>query len=155
MQILPVLANNRAIQQRRFTVDHAEKKQKWFNEMAKVFGTCMKVAYCNGIPIDFMQFAPAKCFLRIKEYASEPPSNDAVFLACLYITDNKYRGKGLGTKMLKDFAEQLRNDGVKAVETFARKCLSEKNFRPVKTVFEAKFQIKNRQRRLSLSRFKL
>lgn len=74
----------------------AEKKQKWFNEMAKVFGTCMKVAYCNGIPIGFMQFAPAKCFLKVKEYASEPPSNDTVFLACLYITDNKYRGKGLG-----------------------------------------------------------
>ncbi|MDH7564718.1 MAG: hypothetical protein QHH24_07605 [Candidatus Bathyarchaeota archaeon] len=45
----------------------------------------------------FVQFAPAKFFPRAAEYVSGSPSENAVFVACLYVAKKENRGKGLGT----------------------------------------------------------
>jgi GNAT superfamily N-acetyltransferase len=110
--------------------------------VAEAFGSCIKIAYYNGIPIGFIQYAPPKFFPRTKEYASGPPNDDAVFLACLYITNKEYHGKGFGTKMLKDLVTQLKNEGFKAVETFARKESVENPSGPLKFYLKQNFRIK-------------
>jgi hypothetical protein len=55
-----------------------------------------------------MQYAPAKFFPRVKDYASGPPSEDAIFIACLYVTNKEACGKGLGTAMLKDLITEFK-----------------------------------------------
>lgn len=119
-----------------------EKKKEWFSEVAEAFGSCMKIAYYNGFPMGFLQYAPAKHFPRIKEYASGPASDDALFLSCLYITDKRYHGKGLGTEMLKDLITQLKNEGFKALETFARKDSAHNPSGPLTLYLKQDFKIK-------------
>lgn len=98
-----------------------QRKREWFKKVIREFGNCGFVTYLSGVPIGFIQYAPAKFFPRVKEYASGPPSKDSVFLACLYIANKKERGKGLGTAMFENLIAELRDRGFKAVETFARK----------------------------------
>jgi GNAT superfamily N-acetyltransferase len=95
-------------------------KLEWFRATEKAFGNCAKIACVDNVPIGFMQYAMPKYFPRIADYASGPPSGDAVFIACLYITSKNHRGKGCGTSMLKNILEELCERGFVAVETFAR-----------------------------------
>lgn len=119
-----------------------KEKQKWFSEVAEAFGSCIKIAYYNDVPIGFMQYAPPKYFPRVKEYASGPPSDDAVILACLYVTNKEYRGKGLGKEMLKDLIVELKKGGFKALETFARKGSAENPSGPLELYLKQNFKVK-------------
>ena len=121
----------------------AQKKREWFNKVAKEFGSCIKIVYFNNVPIGLIQYAPAKFFPRVKEYAAGPPSEDAVFIACLYITNKEVRGKGLGTKMLENFLVEIKERGFKAVETFARKSSVNNPSGPLKLYLKHGFKIKN------------
>ncbi|MEM2850034.1 MAG: GNAT family N-acetyltransferase, partial [Candidatus Bathyarchaeia archaeon] len=100
--------------------DMEKEKLKWLSIVEKTFGNCIKIACLNGAVIGFMQYAPAKYFPRVKDYFSGPPSEDAVFIACLYIVDKAQRRKGYGTAMLEKLLKELGGRGFKAVETFAR-----------------------------------
>lgn len=121
----------------------AQKKWEWFNKVTKEFGSCIKIAYFNDVPMGFIKYAPAKFFPRVKEYASGPPSEDAVFIACLYITNKEARGKGLGTSMLENLLVELKERGFKAVETFARKSSGDNPSGPLKLYLKHNFKIKN------------
>ena len=68
----------------------------------------------------------------MKEYASGPPSENAVFIACLYIANKEMRGKGLGTSMLENLIVELKEKGFKAVETFARRSSEDNPSGPLK-----------------------
>ena len=120
-----------------------KKKLEWFNKVAKEFGNCMKITYFNDVPIGFIQYAPAKFFPRVKEYEAGPPSEDAVFIACLYITSKQLRGKGLGTSMLENLIAELKEREFKAVETFARKDSENNPSGPLKLYLKHNFKIKN------------
>jgi len=121
----------------------AQKKWEWFNTVAKEFGSCVKIAYFNDVPIGFIQYAPAKFFPRVKEYAAGPPSENAVFIACLYIANKEARGKGLGTSMLENLIVDLKERGFKATETFARKSSENNPSGPLKLYLKHNFKIKN------------
>jgi ribosomal protein S18 acetylase RimI-like enzyme len=86
----------------------------------KTFGNCVKIACLGTSPVGFVQYAPSKYFPRVVDYASGPPSEDAVFIACLYIISKEHRRKGYGTIMLRNLLEELRARGFKTAETFAR-----------------------------------
>jgi len=120
-----------------------QKKREWLNKVSSEFGCCIKVAYSNGVPIGFIQYAPAKFFPRVKEYAAGPPSEDAVFLACLYIANKEMRRKGLGTTMLEDLIAELKERGFIAVETFARKSSEDNPSGPLKLYLKHNFKVKN------------
>jgi len=120
-----------------------KEKREWFNKVAKEFGNCIKIAYFNDVPIGFIQYAPAKFFPCIKEYTAGPPSEDAVFIACLYITNRKERGKGLGMRMLENLIVELKEKGFKAIETFARKSSENNPSGPLKLYLKHNFKIKN------------
>ena len=121
----------------------AQQKWEWLNEVAKEFGSCIKLAYLNDVPIGFIQYAPAKFFPCVKEYASGPPSEDAVFIACLYIANKELRGKGLGTSMLENLIGKLKERRFKAIETFARRSSEDNPSGPLKLYLKHNFKIKN------------
>jgi GNAT superfamily N-acetyltransferase len=132
-----------------------KKKREWFNKVAKEFGSCIKIAYFSGVPIGFIQYAPAKFFPCVKEYASGPPSENAIFTACLYVTKKEERGKGLGTAMLEDLIAELKKRGFKAVETFARKSSAENPSGPLRLYLKHNFKITNEKDDFPLVRLEL
>ncbi|MBS7611352.1 GNAT family N-acetyltransferase [Candidatus Bathyarchaeota archaeon] len=100
--------------------DVEKEKLKWLNIVEKTFGNCIEIVSLNGTTIGFMQYALAKYFPRVEDYFSGPPSEDAAFIACLYIVDKDQRRRGYGTVMLEKLLKELSGRGFKAVETFAR-----------------------------------
>lgn len=125
------------------TKEMEEKRQKWFLQMEKEFGCSGGfIAYYNNAPVGFVQYAPWKYFPNVKEYRSGPPSEDAAFLACLYIPKEENRKKGLGTLILKNGISQLKQQGFKAVETFTRKSSSENPSGPLAFYLKNGFKIK-------------
>jgi GNAT superfamily N-acetyltransferase len=119
-----------------------QKKREWFNRINKEFEGSLKIVYIDDVPIGFIQLASAKFFPRVNEYICGPPSNDAVFLACLYISRKEMHGKGFGTTMLKDLLAELRKRGFKTVETFARKSSADNPSGPLNFYLKQGFKIK-------------
>ena len=138
-----------------FNQEMKREKQEWFNKVAKEFGNCGSVAYCNSRPIGFVQYAPTRFFPRAKEYASGPPNEDAIFLACLYIISQEARGKGFGTAMLENLLSELKKRTFKAVETFARKNSENNPSGPLKLYLKHDFKIENDKDDFPLVRFEL
>ncbi len=97
-----------------------KEKLRRLSVVEKAFGNCVKIARLNGVAIGFMQYAPTKYFPRVNSYVSGPPSEGAVFIACLYIMEKDQRRKGYGTVMLEELLKEVSKRGFKAVETFAR-----------------------------------
>lgn len=64
----------------------------WLRSTRKAFGGCGKLIYVNGKPVGYVQYAPPKMLPRSREYSSEPPSEDAVLISCLFIARKEYRG---------------------------------------------------------------
>jgi len=131
------------------------KKQEWFSEVIREFGNCGFIACFSGVPIGFIQYASTEFFPRAEEYASGPPSEDAVFLSCLYIANKGARGKGLGTAMLEELLAELRKRKFKAVETFAGKKSENNPSGPLELYLKHGFKIKNDKGDFPLVRFKL
>jgi len=101
-----------------------EEKREWFVQTMKDFGICGKIAYLEGKPVAFAQFAPSARLPSISAYESKPVSKmeeGVVFLSCLYIADKTLRGRGLGETLLQNIIDDLKRRGFKAVETFARR----------------------------------
>ncbi|MEM2127544.1 MAG: GNAT family N-acetyltransferase, partial [Candidatus Bathyarchaeia archaeon] len=100
--------------------DIEKRKMKWLDFLERSFGRGVEIAYLDNAPIGFMQYASAKHFPRIDDYVSGPPSDDAVFIACLYIINKENRRKGYGTIMLQKILKELGERNYRVVETFAR-----------------------------------
>ena len=129
------------------------KKLEWFNKATKEFGNCGFIAYFNGVPTGFIQYAPPRFFPQVKEYASGPPSKDAVFLACLFVVSKEARGKGVGTAMLRGLLAELRKRKFKAVETFGRKNSENNPSGPLELYLKHDFKIKSDKDDFPLIRF--
>jgi len=99
----------------------AEKvKRSWFRKVSREFGNCGFIVYLGNTPVGYAQYAPARFLPRTQQYRSGPPSQDAVFLACLYIPKRELRGKGIGKYMLTHVISDLKNSDYDALEAFAR-----------------------------------
>lgn len=98
-----------------------EKKLSWLRNAASSIGSCGKIAYVDGKPVGYAEYAPPNLLPNSYDYRSGPPSGDAVFICCLFIACEEFRGLGLGSQMLRNIIEDLKSRGVRAVETFARK----------------------------------
>jgi len=105
-------------------LEFEKKKREWFTQTLKEFGTCGKIAYYNGKPVAYAQFAPSARLPNTRHYESQPVGKleeGVVFISCLYIADEALRGKGLGETLLKSIIGDLKRRGLRAVETFARR----------------------------------
>jgi len=123
-----------------------QKKREWFVQILKEFGTCGKIAYYNGKPVAYAQFAPSVWLPKTSHYESKPVGKleeGVVFLSCLYIADETLRGKGLGEALLKNIIEDLKRRGFKAVETFARRGDSKNPAGPLEFYIKNGFIIKD------------
>jgi GNAT superfamily N-acetyltransferase len=135
--------------------DNEKQKREWLSKVKKEFGNCIGIAYQNGTPKGFVQYAPARFFPRVMEYASGQPSEDAVFLTCLYITDKEARGKGLGTLMLEDLVVELGKRGAKAIETYARRSSENNPSGPLRFYLKNGFKVDNEKDDFPLARLEL
>lgn len=131
-----------------------QEKRELFNTVTKEFGDCMKIAYLDSIPVGFMHYAPPRFFPNVKEYESGPPSDDAVFIACLYIVQD-VRGNGYGSTLLKELITELRRGGYKAVETFARKSSANNPSGPLKLYLKHEFSVRTEKDDFPLVRLEL
>lgn len=96
-------------------------KSEWLKNTMEQFGNCGCVVYSDDNPVGYAQYALPRFFPRIREYESGPPSDDAVFLSCLYIPKRELRGVGIGKYMLDIVESDLLKRGYNSLETFARK----------------------------------
>ncbi len=97
-----------------------QTKSKWFINVRKKFGNCGFIVYVDKKPVGFAQYAPAKYFLAIQKYPDLIPSDDAIFLVCLYIANRELRGKGIGKQLFEKVASDLKKRGYSVIESFAR-----------------------------------
>lgn len=133
-----------------------KKRLKWFLKMKKEHGCSGGfIAYHNSTPLGFVQRALAKYFPNTKEYRAGPPNENAAFLACLYISQEENRKKGLGTLMLKEEISRLKELDYKAVETFARKSNPENPSGPLEFYLKNGFKIKHNDTDFPLVRLEL
>jgi len=122
------------------------KKRLWILQTLKEFGSCGKILYHNNVPVGYAEYGPSNRFPQINEYKSQPIGkieDGVVFLSCLYIADENLRRKSLGEKLLDSIITDLKRQGFKAIETYARKGSPENPSGPVELYLKKGFNIKN------------
>ena len=100
------------------------QKKEWFEKTTQEFGTCGKIAYHEGEPIAYAQYAPTNQLVGISRHESRHVGKieeGVIFLSCLHVVNKKLRDKGIGEKLLQTIIEDLRRRGFKAIETIARR----------------------------------
>ncbi|MFQ6064805.1 MAG: GNAT family N-acetyltransferase [Candidatus Bathyarchaeia archaeon] len=123
-----------------------EKKREWFIETLKGFGDCGKIVYLDEVPVGYAQYAPLSCLPQASSYKTkrlQGLEEGTVFLSCLYVSNEKHRGKGMGMKLLKSIITDLRDRGFKAVEAFARRGSSNNPSGPVELYLKSGFRIED------------
>jgi ribosomal protein S18 acetylase RimI-like enzyme len=123
-----------------------EKKEERFIESLTEFGNCGKIVYQDKTPIGYAQYAPLSCLPQASNYESGPPrriEDNTVFLSCLYISEDKQCGKGIGVKLLDAVIVDLRDRVFKAIETFARRGSANNPSGPIELYLKKGFKIKD------------
>jgi len=101
--------------------DMIRRKLEWLGRVRNEWGNCGKIAYWDGQPIGYAQYAPLRYLPRSVDYDSGPPSDDAVLISCLFIPQKQFRRLGIGNQLLRSIIDELKERHQEAVETFARK----------------------------------
>jgi len=114
-------------------------KKDWFCTILNKWGPCGKILYVDNEPVGFVQFAPNKFFQNLKGYPVKP-SDDAVFISCLYVKEG-YRQKKYGVMLLNAVIRELKERNIKAVETIARKRSIDNPSGPIEFYLENGFSI--------------
>ena len=124
----------------------ARKKKAWYLQTLREFGNCGKIVYYDNNVVGYAQYAPATRLPNIESYESKLVGrleDGTVFLSCLYITEKALRGRGIGMKLLESIILDLKSQGFKAVETFARRGSSSNPSGPIELYLRKWFQIKD------------
>ncbi len=101
--------------------ERLEKKGQWLQQARETFGNCGRIAYVDGKPAAYAQYAPPRLLPCSASYPAGPPSDDAILISCLFIASPELRGLGVGRLILQSILDDLRQRGIKAAETFARR----------------------------------
>ena len=73
----------------------AADKKKWAAEMFPKWGSFARVAYENGNPAGMIQYRPS-------------PEERVVRIDCIYVPDQSYWGKGIGSRLLRSLMEDVK-----------------------------------------------
>jgi GNAT superfamily N-acetyltransferase len=122
-------------------VDLIRRKTGWLQKTNALFGNCGKILYVDGVAAGYAQYAPPEFLPNSANYPAGPPSSEAVLIACLFIPQNRFRGLGLGSQLLKSIIDELRQRGVKSIETFARKGSTDNPSGPIEFYLSNGFKI--------------
>jgi len=117
-----------------------ERKLGWLKKTRRNFGNCGKILVIDGNGVGYAQYAHASSLPKCFDYSAGPTSDDAVFLSCLFISDQRFRRLGLGSMLLQNICEELRERGIRAVETFARRTEVNNPSGPVEFYLESGFR---------------
>jgi len=120
-------------------------KATWFLKTLKEFGNCGKILYVDDKPIGYTQYSTANRLPNTRQYGAEKlgrAEENVVFISCLYISDENFRGKGLGKRLLDEVVVDLKKRGFKAVETFARRSSANNPSGPIELYLKKDFQIR-------------
>ena len=90
----------------------------WAGYVRAQWGDCAKAAFDDGEMIGFIKYAPPAYFPQAKYFPAAPPSDDAVFIACLHVVEDA-RHLGLGKLLLHAALRDLFLRGERAVEAYA------------------------------------
>ena len=118
-----------------------QKKQSWLQQTSHSWGTCGKLLYMDGKSVGYAQYAPARYFPNALNYPAGLPGDDAVLITCLFLPGKETHLKGLGSQLLHSIIKSLKERGVRAVETFAKKGNSENPSGPVEFYLAHGFKI--------------
>jgi len=129
------------------------KKSRWLRATRRAFGNCGKILEVDRISGGYVQYAPAEFLPNVSNYPWIQPSNDAVLISCLFIPDEKLRSLGLGSLLLTTVLYELKRRRITAVETFARKEISENPSGPVEFYLRNGFRIHRDDSEYPLMRF--
>jgi GNAT superfamily N-acetyltransferase len=132
-----------------------QRKLKWLKNINRLFGNCGKILYVDGKAVGYAQYAPPKFLPRSADYQAGPPSKDAVLISCLFIPHKEFRGLGLGNRLLQSIVDNLRERGIKAVETFARKNKPDNPSGPLEFYLRNGFKIYKDDKEFPLMRLEL
>lgn len=97
-----------------------QAKKAWYGTVLDSWGSCGKIVMQDQQSLAYCQFAPAGYLPRLSRYNLGPISEDAVFLACLYVP-GAFRGRGLGKLLVNAVQKDMIQRGYRAIETFARR----------------------------------
>jgi len=132
-----------------------QRKLAWLKRVNSEWGNCGKIAYSDGQPIGYAQYAPARYLPRSADYDSGPASEDAVLISCLFIPNRAFRGIGIGSRLLLSIVDDLRQRREKAIETFARKGSADNPSGPVELYLTQGFAIFRDDKEFPLARLNL
>jgi len=97
-------------------VDARFEKEEWFSSTLLEWGTCGKLLVSDGEALAFAEYAPSSLFPRLGEFpAARAASADAAYLAYCYAKEG-HRGRGLGSRLVREVARELVERGFRAVE---------------------------------------
>jgi GNAT superfamily N-acetyltransferase len=92
------------------------RKREWYRQK----GAGGRIAYLDGHCVGYAQYGSPAAFPRVIDYAAGSPSEDALFLGCLFVVPDA-RGAGIGRALLEAVEAEAGARGCLAVETFARR----------------------------------
>lgn len=90
----------------------------WAAYVQAQWGECGRAAYDDGEILGLVKYAPPAFFPQAAHYPAAPPSDDAVFIACLHVVDDA-RHLGLGKLLLHEALRDVFLRGERAVEAYA------------------------------------
>lgn len=121
------------------------KKAAWFQETLREFGDCGKILYVNAKPVGYAQYSTSARLPNIHAYGVKKLGTEqegVAFISCLYISNEKFRGIGLGRRLLDQVIVDLKLRGLKAVETIARRSSANNPSGPIELFLNRGFRIK-------------
>jgi GNAT superfamily N-acetyltransferase len=102
-------------------VDTRFQKEEWFSSTMLEWGTCGKLAMGEDEgAVGFAEYAPPSLFPGTGRYPSGRCSPDAVYLAYCYVVP-RYRGRSLGTHLVRAVARDLVDRGFRALEALGER----------------------------------
>ncbi len=97
-------------------VDPRFEKEEWFSSTLLEWGRCGKLIVEDGESLAFAEYAPATLFPRLADYpAARAGSPNACVLAYCF-ADERHRGRGVGSELVREVARDLVDRGYRAVE---------------------------------------
>lgn len=78
--------------------------KEWLKRVYHKFGPCVKAAYVSDKPVAMVQYAP----VDILPHVDKPDAHDTIVIHCIYIADKRYKGKGIGRKLMESLISDLK-----------------------------------------------
>lgn len=130
-------------------------KEEWFSWALLEWGRCGKLCESEpGRSDAFAQYAPGPFFPRLAEFRCGRVSEDAVYLSYCYVVEPR-RGNGLGSRLIREVAGDVRGRGYQAIEAIGDRDWREGWVLPAAFLAANGFRVIHEDPRLPLMRLDL